>query len=84
LNYFETFGSKVTSIFAYPPDGTTPLIGYTFKEDNESKSPLMDSLSKLKAKGTSSKFFRETISLFFPPSRSGPKLIFAISKKMLG
>jgi hypothetical protein len=47
-------------------------------------SPLIDYLSKLNGRGTSYKFFKQIISLFFPPNSKGPKLIFPVSKKMFG
>lgn len=74
----------MTSIFAYPPDGTTPLIGSTLREDPESKSPRIVYLLKSKAKGTYSRFFNEIVYLFFPPSKRGPKLILPVSKNMFG
>lgn len=59
-------------------------MGSTDSELEYSSSPLTDSLSKVKVKGTSYKFFIPTISLFLPPISNGPKLILPISKKTLG
>lgn len=80
----DTFGSNITSTLVYPPDGTTPLIGSTFKEFPESKSPWTDCLSNVKANGTYYKFFNDTVSLFLPPINRGPKLILPMSKNTLG
>jgi hypothetical protein len=46
--------------------------------------PLIDSLSKLKVRGTSYIFLILTTSLFLPPIKRGPKLILPISKNTLG
>jgi hypothetical protein len=84
LNSFWLFGAKIIYILDSPWAGITPLIGSTLSESPESGSPLMLSLSKEKGIGTSYKFFRFTISLFFPPINNGPKLIFPESKNTLG
>jgi hypothetical protein len=68
----------------YPPEGTTPLIGSTDNDEPESGSPLILSFSKLNARGTYYKFFNETVYLFLPPSKRGPKFILPISKNMFG
>lgn len=80
----EPFGSKITSTLTSPWEGITPDTGYTVSEFAYSISPLIDCLSKLKVKGTSSMFFIQTISLFLPPINRGPKFIFPISKNTLG
>lgn len=72
------------SIFDYPWAGNTPWDGSTVKEFPESNYPFIDYLSNENARGTSSKFFNETISLFFPPINKGPKLTFPISKNTFG
>jgi hypothetical protein len=52
--------------------------------DSNSESPLMDSLSKKNYIGTYSRFFSFTYSLFFPESKSGPKLTLPVLMNTLG
>lgn len=61
-----------------------PEIGVTLRESAYSGSPLMDSFSKVKAMGTSSRFLRFTVSLLRPPINRGPKLTLPTSKNTLG
>jgi hypothetical protein len=80
----STYGSNTISIGTSDNGLMLPLVGFTCKELAYSPSPLMDSLSKLKDIGTSSRFLSLTSSLFLPLINSGPKSTFPTSKKTFG